>query len=186
MGAREIFRDSLAPSAWGQVFPLALGELICAKHQPPEEREPVDVRVYWERPAAGSRSAGLSGRAAADCGMGGARRDHPRHADPELPARSPAPEKGIDVSLALDYVVGSVDCAFDIGTIFSTDTDLVPALEFVARRPELGVTPEVAAWQAEGANPLLRVQGASVWRRRLMREDYERARDRRRYVGGAD
>lgn len=53
----------------------------------------------------------------------------------------PPHEKGIDVSLAIDYVARAVDRAFDVGIIFSTDTDLVPALEFVARRPELGVTP---------------------------------------------
>lgn len=186
MGARESFHDSSAPSAWGQIFPLALGELICARPQPPEERELVDVRVYWGRPSQIRDPQGYqAGRRqiAVWEAQGGitpvTRTLRYRH---DLPPH----EKGIDVSLAIDYVARAVDRAFDVGIIFSTDTDLVPALEFVARRPELGVTPEVAAWRASGANPPLQVQGAHVWQHRLTREDYERVRDRGRCAGGGD
>jgi len=98
--------------------------------------------------------------------------------DPKIPPR----EKGVDVSLAIDYAAGAADRRFDVGIIFSTDTDLVPALEFVTERPELGVTPEVAAWRGNGANAPLQVSGARVWCHRLTEDDYERVRDRRVYV----
>ncbi len=94
----------------------------------------------------------------------------------------PPEEKGIDVSLAIDFAAGAVDGAFDVGIIFSTDTDLVPALEFVLDRPQLNVTPEVAAWWGDGANAPLAVSGESIWCHRLGAEHYERVRDRRVYV----
>jgi uncharacterized LabA/DUF88 family protein len=36
--------------------------------------------------------------------------------------------------IAIDYVTMAIDHAFDIGVMFSADTDLVPALEAVVRR----------------------------------------------------
>ena len=181
-GARESFHPSDAPSSWGQVFPRALADLICARPQPPEDRTVVDVRVYWGRP---SQERDPKGYAASRRqvavweaqGVSVVTRTL-RYRGSAVPPR----EKGIDVSLAIDYVAGAVDGAFDVGIIFSTDTDLVPALEFVLERPHLGVTPEVAAWWVDGANPPLTVGGAPPWCHRLMRDDYQQVRDRRVYV----
>ena len=48
----------------------------------------------------------------------------------------PAQEKGIDVALAVDFVMMAARREFDVGVLFSSDTDLVPALEaVVALRP---------------------------------------------------
>ncbi len=63
-------------------------------------------------------------------------------------------EKGVDVSLAIDFVAGAVAGTFDVGVIFSTDSDLTPALEFVLERPQLGVTAEVAVWDGHPNAPL--------------------------------
>jgi NYN domain len=40
-----------------------------------------------------------------------------------------AQEKGVDVALAVDFVVMAVTRVYDVGILVSTDTDLVPALE---------------------------------------------------------
>ena len=186
MGARESFHQSDSPSPYGQIFPRALADLICAKPQPPEERTVEEVRVYWGRPSQerDGRGYAASRRQAAvweSQGVSVITRTL-RYRGRAIPPQ----EKGIDVSLAIDFAAGAVDRAFDVGIIFSTDTDLVPALEFVLNRPELGVTPEVAAWWADGANPPLEVRGAHhLWCHRLTREDYNEVRDRRSYSTGS-
>ena len=51
------------------------------------------------------------------------------------------------MSLALDYAAGAIDGDYDVGILLSTDTDLVPALEFaLARRQNKDTAIEVAAW----------------------------------------
>ena len=47
---------------------------------------------------------------------------------PQLPAQ----EKGIDVALAVDFVRLAIEGAYDVGIVFSGDTDLLPAMETVA------------------------------------------------------
>jgi len=64
---------------------------------------------------------------------------------PDWPRRA-AQEKGIDVALAVDFVVMVANRACDFGILFSSDTDLVPALEAVlASRPQDPPACEVAA-----------------------------------------
>jgi len=43
-------------------------------------------------------------------------------------------EKGIDVKLATDLVVGAVDEKYDTAIIVSSDTDLIPAIDWVRKR----------------------------------------------------
>ena len=43
-------------------------------------------------------------------------------------------EKGIDVKMAVDLIAGSLDKKYDIGIIVSSDTDLVPAIDWVRKR----------------------------------------------------
>ncbi|MGH7744323.1 MAG: NYN domain-containing protein [Candidatus Dormibacteria bacterium] len=72
-----------------------------------------------------------------------------RHEPGERPA-----EKGIDVALSMDFAVMAVRAEYEVGIMFSTDTDLKPALEFVAELTHTQGTPraEVAAWSADGAH----------------------------------
>jgi uncharacterized LabA/DUF88 family protein len=63
------------------------------------------------------------------------------------PSRWPAAlaqEKGIDVALATDFLDLAWDQQYDVGILFSSDTDLVPAVERVYKRQLARV--EVAAW----------------------------------------
>lgn len=48
-------------------------------------------------------------------------------------------EKGIDVKLATDLIVGAVDEKYDTAIVVSSDTDLVPAVDWVRNRMKLRV-----------------------------------------------
>ncbi len=43
-------------------------------------------------------------------------------------------EKGVDVKMAVDLIAGALDKKYDVGIIVSSDTDLVPAIDWVRRR----------------------------------------------------
>lgn len=43
-------------------------------------------------------------------------------------------EKGIDVKLATDLIVGAVDDKYDVAVVVSSDSDLVPAIDWVRHR----------------------------------------------------
>ena len=90
--------------------------------------------------------------------------------------RDRAQEKGIDVQLAIDFVAGAIDDSYDTGIVCSTDTDLLPALEFVATR--FGrERAETAAWLSSGKGSELRLRRPSTWCHRLELTDYESVRD---------
>ena len=40
-------------------------------------------------------------------------------------------EKGIDVKLSVDLVIGAVDNLYDTAVVISSDTDLIPAIKYV-------------------------------------------------------
>ena len=186
-GARRAFHR---PSAWGvagQVWPGRVGEIICARGGPRGERTLEHVRVF----------RGVASEAEDAVGHAAARRQiaawerHPkvRVFEHTLARRSnKCPkcgevdehlvEKGVDVHLASDLIDGAYRRAFDVGVVFSTDTDFVPAIRLAAN---LGVKMEVAAWWTgvpHRDRPLL---DGEVWCQRLWREDYREARDARSY-----
>ena len=43
-------------------------------------------------------------------------------------------EKGIDVKIATDLIVGAIDKQYDVALIVSSDTDLIPAIDWVRSR----------------------------------------------------
>ncbi|MDO8552105.1 MAG: NYN domain-containing protein [bacterium] len=63
-------------------------------------------------------------------------------------------EKGVDVKIAIDLVIGAVEDEYDTAVIVSSDTDLIPAIKYVlnkgkkveyvgfADRPSLGLARE--------------------------------------------
>ena len=97
---------------------------------------------------------------------------------PDWPRRA-AQEKGIDVALAVDFVVMVANRACDVGILFSSDTDLVPAPEAVlALRPQDPPACEVAAWTASGMRQRsLAVRGASIRCHLLSEADYRSVAD---------
>ncbi|OHV35623.1 NYN domain-containing protein [Pseudofrankia sp. EUN1h] len=87
----------------------------------------------------------------------------------------PAQEKGIDVALAVDFVRLACTDDYDVGILFSRDSDLIPALEAV-RDLEAGKTHvEVATWK--GSSRLRFPDSQLPWCHYLSAEDYEACRD---------
>ena len=59
-------------------------------------------------------------------------------------------EKGVDVKLSVDLVIGAVDNIYDTAIIISSDTDLIPAIKYVRKAKKknveyigFGVTPSI-------------------------------------------
>ena len=65
--------------------------------------------------------------------------------------------------LTIDFVTMAIDDKYDVGVLASVDTDMTPALEYVAKKPGLHKTIEVAAWRSDRARGRLTVKGMSVW-----------------------
>jgi hypothetical protein len=149
-GARQTFHHPSDPFWSGQIDPVRLGLRLAADS--PFDRELVQVRIY--------RGVPTSGR-----GFSASRRQHRRWEGSSLidltlrPLQYPSglpQEKGIDVALAVDFVVMAVREQFDVGILMSTDTDLVPAIDFVAGLTAAGgPRAEVAAWSSAVRGPRL-------------------------------
>lgn len=48
-------------------------------------------------------------------------------------------EKGVDVKLALDLVIGAADDLYDTAIVISSDTDLIPAIKYVRKAKKKNV-----------------------------------------------
>lgn len=100
-------------------------------------------------------------------------------------------EKGVDVELAIDFVRLALDDEFDVAVLASTDSDLVPPLQFVADRfPEKDIV--TLAWEplegneADTAAPL-DIPHGSVTRVRATKRDFDRIADKRNfYLSSSD
>lgn len=188
MRARQSFGDpEVDPFTVGQVHPRQLGLLLTAKGRTVDQaRRLEEVRVYRGQPDARHNST-----AEAACVRQVERwRSEDRVSAITRPLqyrtikrRSGRPvaweahEKGIDVRIALDMLMGAVKDAFDVAILVSADSDLVPALEAVL---EVGKRVEVAAWRtdrAHGSRPRLSVPGRNVWCHWLDRGDFEQVSD---------
>lgn len=177
-GARECF--GALRHTDGQIDPVALGRLLCTRTPPNVARTLHEVRVYTGRPdstrqprayAAHMRQCAVWARSGVVV--------VPRvlRYPPGWPAE-PAREKGIDVELAIDFIALALDRQIDAGVIFSTDTDLRPALEFVSDRLWPSPRVETAAWQSESAARALRLTNPrSTWVHYLSRADYASVHD---------
>lgn len=90
-------------------------------------------------------------------------------------------EKGIDVSLAVDFVTKAISGDYDLGIIFSSDTDLKPALEFV-NSTSVSALGHVAAWRpARGIYPRLSTTNNQPFCYYLNENDYLDVADYTKY-----
>ncbi len=181
--ARAAFHDEINdPAVNGQIDPLALAQLITSRGA--VARELTQVRVYRGRPDS-ARQPDSYGANLRQCVAWG-------HLSPMVnvttrtlryPLNWPAEraqEKGIDVALAVDFVVMAVRTEYDVGVIMSTDTDLKPALEAVTTLRGAKAYPrcEVAAWSVPGGHSRrLAVDATNLWCHWLNRQDYDRVAD---------
>lgn len=180
--AREVFHHHLDPHWCGQVNPVKLGLHLAADS--PFDRELTQVRIYRGQPVGDRDPRGFAA-------------SHRQHAawqrDPRVhlvtrPLRYPRgwptvkrpgerpQEKGIDVALTLDYAVMAVRDEYDVGILFSVDTDLKPALEFVASSGLARA--EVAAWSAQGQHTRrLSISGRRLYCHWVDQDVYKRIQD---------
>lgn len=178
-GARNAFFPGGASHVEGQIDHARVGQLISSRGPAGSNRVLHEVRIYTGRPESSKqpKAYGAHMKQCATWERAGCVVIPRTLRYPFSWPQRPAEEKGIDVALAIDFVMGAVDSAYDIGVIFSTDTDLRPALEVVAGR--FGDTPraEVAAWRSPTANRRLSVKTRSIWCHFLDQADYTAVHD---------
>lgn len=181
MGAREVFHEARAPHWAGQVDPYALGSLLVEQSR--RDRALSAVHIYRGMPDAVKDPIGFRASQRQT-------RFWSQHSKVRVitrPLRYPytwpdgkAEEKGIDVSLAVGFVVEAIQGEYDVGILMSTDTDLRPALEAVLRLKAAHI--EVAAWSGPRSDwRRLNVKSRRLWCHWLDRGSYASVQDRRDY-----
>lgn len=175
--ARKTFEYEDAASHYmGQFDPLAVSRVIVDRRP---ERVLSTVRIYRGLPD-GRRDP--KGHAACQRQLNAWSRFRsvaPIARPLRYPSRWPdekAQEKGIDVKIAIDFVMMAIRDEYDVGVIFSRDTDLRPPLEAVEQIKGSDAI-EVAAWQPDsGHGGRLSMGGSSrsrPWCHFLGRDVYE-------------
>jgi uncharacterized LabA/DUF88 family protein len=174
-GARYGFFNPPVHFIDGQFDPMSMGKLICDRPPPGITRTLKQVRIYTGQPDATKdpKGYGASRRQYEHWRRRGAEViSRPLRYPPAYPNDKPE-EKGIDVLLAIDFIAMAIDGQYDVGVIASTDTDLIPAIDFVIQHPG-PCRPEVTAWSPhQHRNPRLSSRLQPIWCHWLKRADYE-------------
>ena len=176
-GARESFFRNDSPSVNGQFGPAKLGKLIESRGGPNKAVCALSgVRVYTGRPDPNKQPKTYAAhmKQCAKWQADGVTVVHRLLRYPSGWPEQKAEEKGIDTALAVDFVAMAVDGVYDIGVIMSTDTDLLPALEFARNRYSGSLLVAVAAWRSPGNNRRLSIPGQNIWCHWLDQADYNR------------
>lgn len=170
MGARRAFGYGSDPAQLGQIFPRRLGVMLTdlgRSVDPTRQLEYVSIFRGEPSPAHSPRSQAACDRQVRFWGaQAGVRvRTRPlkyyQHTDSAGLRRFAAREKGIDVLVALEMVVGAIRDQYDVAVLFSGDTDLLPAVEQVV---VLGKRCEVAAWTSDRSErSRLRLPRLNLW-----------------------
>ena len=169
--ARGAFFDHRTDRAYcGQIHPLKLGELLVKAGK--GDRELKEVRVYRGMPVNrhDPKGYGATRRQLATWDKLAPQlkyftRDLRYANDDGTGYQGPPQEKGIDVALAVDFATMAGRKQFDVGILFSVDTDLKPALEYVVEQRRAWGKPraEVAAWSPkEGYGRRLSAKGGNL------------------------
>ncbi len=169
----------------GQFDPMVLGRLLASRDSRGFAREVNEVRVYTGRPdsAKDPRSYAAHMKQCARWTADGCTVIHRPLRYPFDYPRAPAQEKGIDVQLSIDVVAGAIDRDYDIAVVFSTDTDLRPAIEFVANRFTGLPRIELAAWSSPTSARRIPVAASrTVWCHFLDQFDFQEVADSTDYT----
>lgn len=169
----------------GQFDPMALGRLLASRDTRGFARELNEVRVYTGRPdsAKDPRTYAAHMKQCARWTADGCTVIHRPLRYPLDYPRAPAQEKGIDVQVSIDIVAGAIDSDYDIAVLFSTDTDLRPAVELVANRFSGLPRIELAAWSSPTSTRRIPVTAErTVWCHFLDQFDYQELADATDYT----
>jgi uncharacterized LabA/DUF88 family protein len=183
-GARETFHSDQGYASVGQIDPMRLGRLLVTKSR---DRELAEVRVYRGVPEATKQPKGYGAhrkQVAAWQQAGATVITRSLRYPADWPA-SREEEKGIDVAMAVDFVVMAVRDQYDRAILMSTDTDLKPALEAVAALSTGVPKCEVAAWSSPDPtyhSRRLSIAGTKLWCHWLTEDDYQKVADQTNYL----
>lgn len=177
--ARRAFYDPSArirPSD-GQIDPVAVAELLCQRGVLGANRELVDVRVYSGRPNPDydPKTHRAHMQQCAVWEQAGAKviTKPLQYLEGEPPR-----EKGVDVQIAMDILIGAYERTYDVGILFSADTDLLPPLQFVVSSNQVSARVEAAAWRSSRHQSRLSLpEPYRLWCHYLRYEDYQLVRD---------
>ncbi len=183
-GARETFHGNQGYASTGQIDPMRLGRLLVTKSR---DRELTEVRVYRGVPEATKQPKGYGAnrRQVAAWEQAGATVITRALRYPADWPASREEEKGIDVAIAVDFVVMAVRNEYDRAILMSTDTDLKPALEAVAALSTGVPHCEVAAWSSPDPtyhSRRLAIAGTRIWCHWLTQDDYQKVTDSTNYL----
>ncbi len=183
-GARNAFFEDIGGHISGQIDPIKYARLLIQRSDRP--RTLAEVRIYTGRPESfkdPKTYAAHMAQCAAWTTAGATVIARTLKYPPDWPTAK-AQEKGIDVALAVDLVAGAVLDEFDAAVVASTDTDLLPAIEFVHRfRGRDGPGVEVSAWHSQSSARELRLSKPNrMWCHRLSAADYVAVADETNYA----
>ena len=180
-GARASFFPHGGAASNGQFDPVRLGQLLAARGGPGGRNCVLtEARVYTGRPDSrlDHKTYAAHMKQCARWEADGATVIWRPLRYPPRRTGLPPQEKGIDVALCIDFVTMAIDGAFDIGIIMSTDTDLLPALEFTRNRYPATRYPAVAAWNGRRR---LSLPNGNLWCHWLSENDYRTVADDTNY-----
>lgn len=157
--AREAFDWWNHPNEYGNYSPYALARILAAGNGRGAASDLVRVNIHRGLPSQKYDQAGYAANRRQSAAWMAENRDVviPRlrplrySRDPNEPPR----EKGIDVELAVAAVEWVLTERCEVAIIFSHDTDLVPAVELLARLKGSGCV-ETASWTSGSFNKRLR------------------------------
>jgi uncharacterized LabA/DUF88 family protein len=183
-GAQRAFRTEFPTSQDGQIDPYAVAQRIVSERQWPSVL--ASVRVYRGRPDStrDPRGYGANLRQCTAWESSGVDVTWRTLRYPQDWPAEPAEEKGIDVALAIDFVMMAFRKDYDVGVLMSTDTDLKPALEAIRQLGRTSPFPrcEVAAWSSSaGHSRRLSLAGRGIWCHWLDESAYDAVHDPRDY-----
>lgn len=189
MGARKAFNLRARGHLDGQILPGPLGVLLCDRGRRIDPSRSLEsVTLFRGEPSPAHSPKGLAAcqrqvrRWTRQAGVRVVTRPLKYYPSVSRDGRTTyeAREKGIDVLIALAMVTGALKDAFDVGILFSADSDLIPALEQVR---DAGKVIEVASWRSPTTfSPRLNTPGRRLWCHWLDERDYSHIRDDTDYL----
>jgi uncharacterized LabA/DUF88 family protein len=160
--ARSAFGLQALPNEFGNFSPFRLARLVASANGRGPQGELVRVEVHRGLPSSSHDPEGYgANRRQAAAWM----RENEEIVIPRLrPLRyprdraEPPVEKGIDVQLALAAVEHVFRDVCDVAVVFSHDSDLLPAIELIARLTDASHV-ETASWRSATFSSRLRIPG---------------------------
>lgn len=171
--ARRQFIPNGSPGTEGHIWPKATAELLASRRRRPSTLSTVQVYRGRPNPERQATSARANDRQTADWERTGVTVTRPNLQYPDNWPDSPAMEKGVDVALAVDLVHHALTGELDAAIVFTSDKDILPAIELVFSKTSCHV--ELACWS--GARRL-RFEGTQApWCHFLTEADFRAVRD---------